>query len=63
MPLADMRGLYDLAHVDGQLARLPANQRTMRGRRPYAPYMDADEPERALTLVCSWPVCDYPTFG
>lgn len=34
---ADTRGLCDLAHVDGELARLPTYQRTMRGRRPYAP--------------------------
>jgi hypothetical protein len=60
---ADMRGLYDLARVDGELARLPDDQRTMRGRRPYAPYTDADRLERAFTLVRTWPVREHPTFG
>jgi hypothetical protein len=60
---ADMRGLYDLARIDGELARLPADARTMRGRRPYAPYMDAARLEHAFARVCSWPAREHPTFG
>jgi hypothetical protein len=60
---AGWRGLYDLARVDGRLARAPVEQRSKRARRPCAPSMTVSQLDRAFAKVKAWPPLEHPTFG
>ena len=54
------RGLYDLAFVDGRLARTPLSERSKRARRPQVPPMSIEQLERCYALAAATPAREYP---